>query len=292
MWSLIQPLLMEIQKVDDISYARFMQEFYQPGIPVIFKDASKVWRANGVFNPQWFRENFGDRSTEIDGRSYSMRQILDLVENSSETNPAPYPCIYDIPEKLPEILDWIQPLHLNYARPNWLDTKWFNKGFWGGATQLFIGGPGGKFPYVHLDYYHLNAWITQLYGEKRFTVFPRGQEHLLYPKAEDPWRSDVNIFEPDFQKYPRYKEATPIHFVVGPGETLFIPFGTWHTAYSLTPTISVAFDQLNNKNYKEFVRDVWSFKKRESKVKAIAKTGYAWLAGQACKLENSLNPQK
>jgi histone arginine demethylase JMJD6 len=283
---------MEVQKVEDISYATFMQEFYQPGIPVIFKNASKDWKAKGLFNPDWFRSNFGDRKTEVAGKILTMRQIMDLVENSSVDNPAPYPCIFNIPDTLPEILDLIQPLHLNYALPNWLDSKWFTRGHWGSATELFIGGPGGRFPYIHLDYFHLSAWITQLYGKKRFTVFPRGQEALLYPIPEDPWRSEINIFEPDYQKFPKYKEATPVHFVVGPGETLFIPFGTWHTAYSLTPTISVAFDQLNGKNYKDFIRDVWLFKKKESTVKAIAKTGYAWLAGQACKLDNGLHWKK
>jgi len=283
---------MEVKKVDDISYATFMQEFYQPGIPVILKNASNVWKAKGLFTPNWFRDHYGARKTEIAGKTYNMQQIMDMVENSTVNQPAPYPCIFNIPETLPEILDLLQPLHLNYALPNWLTSKWFTRGHWGSATELFIGGPGGKFPYVHLDYFHLNAWITQLYGEKRFTVFPRGQEELLYPIPEDPWRSEINIFDPDFRKYPKYKDATPVHFVVGPGETLFIPFGTWHTAYSLTPTISVAFDQLNNKNYLDFVRDVWSYKKKESRVRAIAKTGYAWLAGQACKLGNSLHLKK
>lgn len=283
---------MEVKKVDDISYADFMREFYQPGIPVIFKNASEVWKAKGLFTPNWFRNFYGERKTTVAGETYNMLQIMDMVENSTVNHPAPYPCIFNIPESIPEILDLLQPLHLNYAIPNWLTSKWFTRGHWGSATELFIGGPGGKFPYIHLDYFHLNAWITQLYGEKRFTVFPQGQEELLYPVPEDPWRSEINIFEPDYQKYPRYKDATPVHFVVGPGETLFIPSGTWHTAYSLTPTISVAFDQLNNRNYKDFIRDVWSFKKKESGIRAIAKTSYAWLAGQVCKLDNGLHFQK
>ena len=279
---------MEVQKVDDISYESFMQDFYKPGIPVVFKNAAKVWKAKDLFNPDWFRSNYGDRTTEVKGVTYTMREIMDMVENSTESNPAPYPCIFNIPRTLPEITELIQPLNLNYAKPNWLESKWFSMGHWGGVTELFVGGPGGRFPYIHLDYYHLNAWITQLYGQKRFTVFPRGQEDFLYPKSDDPWRSDLNIFEPDFVKYPKYKEATPIHFVVGPGETLFIPFGTWHTAYSLTPTISVAFDQLNNKNYKDFVKDVWFFKRQQGPVQGIVKTGYAWLAGQVCKVGDSL----
>ncbi|MFA4870537.1 MAG: cupin-like domain-containing protein [Pedobacter sp.] len=271
---------MEIQRVDDISHQEFMTRFYEPGIPVVFKNASKVWKAKGLFSPDWFRENYGEKTTEKNGQIYSMKEIMDLVENSNENNPAPYPLIFNIPNQLPELLPLIDPLSLNYARPNWLESKWFKKGYWGSATELFIGGPGGKFPYLHLDYYHLNAWITQLYGEKRFTVFPRGQEDLLYPKPDDQWRSEVNIFEPNYEKHPKYKEATPIHFTVGPGETLFIPFGTWHSAYSLTPTISVAFDQLNYKNSKDFLKDVWSFKRREGLMKAVTMYSYAWLGCQ------------
>jgi hypothetical protein len=276
---------MEVQKVDNISPKEFINEFYKPGIPLVFKNATSVWKAKGLFTPDWFRKNYGDRTTQKDGKQYTMSEVMDLVETSSESNPAPYPFLFDIPTVLPELMPLISPLNLNYAVPNWLESKWFQRGYWGSATEVFVGGPGGKFPYLHLDYYHLNAWINQLYGEKRFTVFPRGQEEYLYPKADDPWRSELNIFSPDYEKFPKYRQATPITFTVGPGETLFIPFGTWHSAYSLNPTISVAFDQLNRKNFKDFLRDVWIFKKREGTMKAIALYSYAWFAGQRCMMK-------
>ncbi|MBA3827877.1 MAG: cupin-like domain-containing protein [Taibaiella sp.] len=274
---------MEIQKVGDISYEDFMEQYYKPGIPVVFKDAAKVWKAKGLFSPAWFRANYGDKVTEHDGKKYTMRQVMDLVEASTESKPAPYPFLFSIPDIIPEVWPMVQPLNLNYAKPNWLENKWFQRGYWGSATEIFVGGPGGRFPYLHLDFYHLNAWITQLYGEKQFTVFPKDQEHLLYPKPGDAWRSEVNIFEPDYEKHPLYRNATPIQFTVKAGETLFIPAGTWHSAYSLTPTISVAFDQLNSRNYKDFMKDVWVLKKREGFAKAMGMYLYAKLGGQMCK---------
>jgi hypothetical protein len=277
---------MDIIRRDNITYEEFIEEHYKPGIPVVFTKAAKVWKANGLFTPDWFRENYPDRKTDVRGTTYTMKQVMDMVEASTEDKPAPYPMIFDIPSTIPELMPLLDPLDLNYASPNWLRNKMFNIGKWGGAIEMFVGGPGGRFPYMHIDYYHLNAWITQLYGEKRFTVFPRGQEDLLYPRPDDPWRSELNIFEPDYEKYPKFKDATPIHFVVGPGETLFIPFGTWHSAYSLTPTISVAFDTLNNKNHKEFMKDVWTFKSRDSKAKAVAMYSYAWLATQISKMND------
>jgi len=279
---------MDIIRRDNITYEEFMEEHYKPGIPLVFTNAAKVWKANGLFSPDWFCENYPDRKTDCRGITYTMKQVMEMVEAATEDKPAPYPIIFDIPTTLPEILPLLDPLDLNYASPNWLKNKMFSIGKWGGATEMFVGGPGGKFPYTHIDYYHLNAWITQLYGEKRFTVFPRGQEHLLYPRPDDPWRSELNVFEPDYEKYPLFKDATPINFVVGPGETLFIPFGTWHTAHSLTPTISVAFDTLNSKNHKEFMKDVWTFKKRDSKLKAVAMYAYAAVATQSCKIGEAL----
>lgn len=274
---------MEIQKVGQIDHAEFMERFYKPGIPCVFKSASSVWKAKELFTPTWFRANYGDRSTEVKGRSMTMNQIFDAVDRSTENNPAPYPCTFNIPEQLPELMPLLQPLNLNYAVPNWLESTEFQKGYWGSATELFIGGPGGKFPYLHLDYYHLNAWINQLYGDKQFIVFPKGQEEMLYPKPGDPWHSDLDIFNPDYTKYPKFKNATPIKFVVHAGETLFIPAGTWHSAYSLTPTISVAFDQLNSKNFEAFLRDVWIFKKKGGLIKGIAAYGYAYMSGKKCK---------
>jgi hypothetical protein len=62
-----------------------------------------------------------------------------------------------------------------------------------------------------------------------------------------------NHHQPDFGKYPLFAHATPVKVVLAPGETLFIPCGYWHTARSLTPSISVAFDQLCASNWDFFV---------------------------------------
>ncbi|MBB6500810.1 cupin-like domain-containing protein [Pedobacter cryoconitis] len=282
---------MEIQRKSDISYKEFMEEHHNPGIPVILTGATKAWKANGLFTPDWFRKNYPDKESDVinkeTGKAYKMAEVMDLVEQSSVENPAPYPLTFNISKEIPEMLDMMLPLNLGYAKPNWLDDKAFQRGNWGGIVELFVGGPGGKFPYVHKDYYHLSAWINQLYGEKRFTVFPRGQEKYLYVTGKNQWRSEVNVFEPDFEKHPEFKNATPISFTVGPGETLYIPFGIWHTAYSLSPTISVAFDQLNAKNFPLFMNDVWNFKKEYSKPKAVAAYLYALAAGAGCRIKEN-----
>ena len=136
---------MEIKRasIKELSYERFISEHWKPGIPLVFTDASSVWQANGTFSPDWFRKNYGDRHTEVNGKDYTMAEILDLVEGKDTSRPVPYPCKFHVNTQLPEVMPMLSPLSLNYAKPNWLESSWFSKGQWGGAIELFIGGPGG-----------------------------------------------------------------------------------------------------------------------------------------------------
>jgi hypothetical protein len=129
---------MEVQKVENISYAAFMQEFYLQSIPANLKNAAKGCKGKGLFSPEWF----GDRQTEIAAKKCTLLQIIDMKEDSLVDQPSSYPRFFNIPETLPAILDLIHPLHLNYTWPNWLDGIWFTSGYWGSATELFIERPG------------------------------------------------------------------------------------------------------------------------------------------------------
>ncbi|MGP1665932.1 MAG: cupin-like domain-containing protein, partial [Rhodanobacter sp.] len=123
--------------------------------------------------------------------------------------------------------------------------------------EIFFGGPGGEFPYLHYDVMRLHAWITQLYGDKEFTLYAPDQEHLLYINPDVPWQSSIkDHHHPDYEKYPLFRQAKATKIVVRAGETLFLPCGWWHTARSLNTTISIAFDQLGPDNWSAFIGDV------------------------------------
>jgi hypothetical protein len=283
---------MTIQKKADISYEEFMEEHYKPRVPLIFKNASKGWKAQGLITPDYLREHFSERSTIIKFKEYTIAEILDRVAVSTPENPAPYPAIFEIRTQLPELLPLIQPLNMGYAKPNYFEEKVFPAGKMGNSLELFIGGLGCQFPFAHIDQYYTNAWITQVYGEKQITIFPQGQDELLYPDPNNPYVSLVNIFNPNYNIHPNFKNATPVKGTILPGETLFIPRGTWHTALSLTTNISVIFDQINAINFPKWKSDIWEFKKRESLKNAVASYAYATAAGTYCKLKNLLSGAK
>jgi len=281
--------LTTIEKKDSISYEDFIEQHAKPRVPVVLKNASAAWASNKIFTPEFFEKNFGNDETMSDGKLYKMSELLDMTAKSTPENPAPYPNLYEIPEQLPELMKLLQPIHLHYSRPNWFRSKAVPYGKFGNSIQLFIGGKGNQYS-LHKDYFHTNAWITQLYGEKKFVVFPGDQEKYLYPGKEGFKRylSPINILAPDYEKYPEYKNAKPVEVTLQPGETIFIPNGLWHTTVAYGQNISLIFDQLNSLNYKAWKKDIYDLKKKESKLKAAILYAYALSAGTACSLAEAM----
>jgi histone arginine demethylase JMJD6 len=261
---------LKLEKRSGLSYDEFKNEYLFPLKPVVFKDAAKDWKAIGKFTPEFFKKNYGHVVKNMAGRDYTLAEFIDLMMNSDESNPAPYPCKIDVMKYMPDLIPDISP-KLRYTLPNRIGNPLIPKGFLGGADtfELFFGGVNGWFPYIHYDYMHLHAFITQVYGDKEFIIYTPDQEKYLYIDKNEPWQSLVEKYwEPDYAKFPLFANAKPTKVIVSAGETLFIPCGWWHTARSVTPTISVAYDLLNASNWSQFCDDVEFMVKRFHPAKA------------------------
>jgi histone arginine demethylase JMJD6 len=250
--------LQTVDRRSNLSYAEFVHDYRNPGRPVIFTDLTRDWSALGKFTPEFLRAQCGDRTVTIRGKAFRLADFLDLLENSSPEQPAPYPCKLDLRGLFADLAADVAP-RPGLTLPDRTHSHLLPRRFLAGLADLeiFIGGPGGEFPYLHYDYLGFYAYINQLYGEKEFFIYPPGQEHLLYVDEMRGWISRVdNAFRPDLEKFPLFAQATPITVVLRPGETLFIPCGIWHTARSRTVSISVAFDQLCRSNWRFYSREV------------------------------------
>src|SRR5205823_11513354 len=72
-------------------------------------------------------------------------------------------------------------------------------------------------------------------GKRRFTIFPPDQIFNLYPGPLEPTPggqsiSVVDFKNPDFEKYPRFREALAVAHVaeLEAGDAIFIPSMWWH----------------------------------------------------------------
>ena len=77
-------------------------------------------------------------------------------------------------------------------------------------------------------------------GRRRFTVFPPEQIANLYPGPLEPTPggqavSVVNFAAPDFERYPRFREALAFgkSALLEPGDAIFIPSMWWHHVQAL-----------------------------------------------------------
>lgn len=268
----------QVERRSGLTQREFVNEYRNPGKPVILTDVSIDWKALQKFSPEYFQEKLGNREVKISGKSYKLGDFIDILKNSTKENPAPYPCKLNVRAEFSDLAPDISP-RPSIAQPDRTHSRLIPRALLGCLQDLevFIGGPGGEFPYLHYDYLGLYAFINQLYGDKEFTLFPPEQQKYLYPKKDSPWQSDIeNHHNPDLKKYPLFAKATPTTVKISAGETIFIPCGWYHTARSLTLTISVAFDQLCQSNWQFFMNESYMVR---SKNTLKAKMTHLYLAG-------------
>lgn len=272
--------IISVEKKYGMTYDEFAKDHLFADVPVVIGDACKDWAAKEKFTPEFFKSKYANRDVIVQGQAYKLGDFIDMLENATLDHPAPYPCKLQIDKDYPELLPDIHP-RFEFANPDWSHKKLLEPFLRGADTyEIFFGSPGGQFPYVHYDYMGLHAFITQLYGIKEFTVIPPNQTPYVYPKEDNSWVSDIpDIKNIDLEKFPLSAKATPVTFTVGPGETLFIPNGWWHTAHSLTTTISVAQDSLNASNWNRFTTEVHTKVAKRSRILAKLTQPYLYIVG-------------
>ncbi|MDP9340426.1 MAG: cupin-like domain-containing protein [Acidobacteriota bacterium] len=265
----------EIEHREKLSYEEFARDYLYANKPVVITDALKGWKAVERWSPEFFKREFGTMKFSLpekaQGKSeykshgkganeveYTMESFIDRVLGSTEENPAPYfrnQILYDL---FPTLKQDIQPLP-EYFEPNWLPDRYLVKYVGevlnrGAALEIYIGGQGGAFPVLHYDGAGAHAFLMQVYGRKKFIIYPPSQEKFLYPSPEKENLSLINsVDNPDLMKFPLFAQAEPTVFILEPGEMLFIPSHWWHTTKMLTPSISISANVVNQSNWHELV---------------------------------------
>lgn len=271
-----------VERRNDLDVQEFAERYRDARRPVVIADAARAWPLYGRGTPEYFREHYGEHRVRVRGHDYALRELIDRLQASTVEHPGPYPCKFEIAKTFRELLPEVSP-RFAYSLPDRQTSSCVPQRLFAAVNNLeiFFGGPGGEFPYLHYDVLRLHAWITQIHGDKEFTLYAPGQEHLLYVNPDMPWQSSIrDHHHPDYERYPLFREAKCQKVVVHAGETLFLPCGWWHTARSLNMTISVAFDQLGPDNWRDFIGDVVEEKRRAGpRWKAAAVGAYLSLIG-------------
>ncbi len=265
--------LSEIDHREGLSYEEFQEEYLYANRPVVVKGVLHQWKAVTRWTPEFFKNEFGGMKLTITehekgqtgydgngGMEYTMAEFIDRVLTSTDENPAPYFRNKILSDLFPSLMQDIEPLP-EYCFPDWLPERYMVK-YVGrvlnraAAIELYIGGQGGAFPVLHYDGAGTHAFLMQIYGRKKFIIFPPSRGSCLYPSPEKQNFSQINIDKPDLNRFPLYAEAVPTTFVLEPGEILFVPSHWWHTTKMLTPSITISVNAVNQSNWRELIEYV------------------------------------
>lgn len=246
----------KIDKRSNLSPDQLFKEYIQPEIPVILTDVIDNWGLKGKITPDFIKKKYGHIVKTIKGVDYKLADYVDLMLQSTPENPAPYPCNLDVNHYFPELLAGFKP-EVYYGKSDRIHHPLLPKFLLYGTTvyEIFLGGNGASFPFLHYDELFMHTQITQLYGSKEFYLYGPEQSPFMYPYPDRPKISQVNTLEVDYEKFPLFAEAKPIVVTVNEDETLFFPQGWWHTTRIYEPMITLGRAQLNGSNWKLFMED-------------------------------------
>jgi ribosomal protein L16 Arg81 hydroxylase len=218
--------------VEEISDAAFHQQFVRPGHPVIVRGAMQGWRALDRWqNPEYLAGSAGERVIQacdpISG-SQSQVKLGPYWRKAFDKGDAKFSYINAAIEVQgrPGVLgNLISDVELCRLLPNARHL----------ATKVFAGNDSRCGLHYHPD---TEAFLGQVFGEKRVLLFPPRDRSKLYPL---PWHSSYVTFSqapfsrdgdwPDPQTYPRLTDTHPMECVMRPGEMLYIPIYWWHVVW-------------------------------------------------------------
>lgn len=249
--------------------------------PAILEGAIDRWPALDRWTPEFWTARFGDRVVTTDEGTFTVAEIVARALASTEAAPAPYLRSEPLDDFAGLAAD-VEP-YPAVSAPNWyrsaLIRLWNPFAAAGSATlgryELFIGGRGRSFPYVHFDAPGTHTFIHQVQGRKRFLLFAPDQAERLY--AGDgatfhlsPIRDPEHVAAGEF---PRFAGAEAMVAEIGPGDTLFIPSGWWHHARMDSFSVTVAIDVLNHSSWPGVI----AFMTRMRRHGAVSPAAMAWL---------------
>jgi [protein]-arginine 3-hydroxylase / protease len=244
-----------IARIEKPSPETVYRDYVRKNRPVIITGVANKWAAISKWTPDYFQASFANlevsyatwkNSASTDDPDTYLRHrktlpiklgaYIELMRSSKD--PRDYLINFPIFQRAPHLKTDIEPLD-NYMGFRAVYPKAVVRRL--KENPRFFLGPAGTISFLHFDGY--NNFFVQVYGRKKFFLLSPAQSHLAYY----PWRyphvhySPVNVEQPDFEKFPLFREAQLLEATVEPGEILFIPVRWWHYARALEESISLNF---------------------------------------------------
>jgi hypothetical protein len=227
-----------------LSGAEFLEQYYAANRPVILCDLMTRWKACGKWTPGYLKAACGGEMVEI--MAAREQNPLYEFEDARHRKNVPFSEFIDMVTRGGTTNDYYLTARNNFfARPGarrLLEDiepfvqylKWDGSG---NGVYLWFG-PAGTITPLHHDL--MNIFMAQVVGRKQVKLVPASELDLVY--NHDAVYSLVDCANPDFERFPKFREATVLDVELAPGEVLFLPVGWWHYVKALDTSITVTFN--------------------------------------------------
>ncbi len=251
----LSPQNQAIERRSSISRSDFLENYYAKNIPLILTDVTRNWTALSLWNPEYLKEKYGEIEIEMQSDRNSdyeyeinvehhrqkmrMEDYVNMIVTNGASNDRYMVANNSNIQKtaLRSLLDDVE-IFPEYLNPQNID-----------GTCFFWFGPAGTITPLHHD--PVNLMFAQVYGRKIWKIIPPYYTHLLYN-----YRgvfSEVDCENPNYEKYPLFKEVRVIEVILEPGDVIFMPVGWWHAVKSLDISISMSFTNFVFPNQYEWI---------------------------------------
>ena len=230
--------LVEVEKVETITKADFIKNYFKPQKPVIIERFIEDWPAYSKWSLDYMKEIAGDITVPLyddrpvdykDGfnqahATMKMSEYVDLLKKE--------PTKYRI--FLWNILKEVPQLQKDFSFPD------FGLRLMKGLPMLFFGGRD-SYTFMHYDIDLANIFHFHFEGKKQCILFDQKQNDFLYKIPNSLiTREDINFADPDFEKWPALKKAKGYIANLEHGNVLYMPEGYWHYMRYITPGFSMS----------------------------------------------------
>jgi hypothetical protein len=205
--------------------ASLVREMIDIGQPMIISEViADLWPQGFKLDLALLREKYGATAVRTTTGSMLISEVIDRAR-AGDPDHAPYTFGAPAP---PELVPLFPPPFLDRAKF--------------GPAQIWLGSASGAVSTpLHRD--SAPAFLGQIVGRKEWIIISPDQTENAY--ARKSYNRDqpcwVDAWDPDYDKYSRYRDVRALRFMLHPGEMTIIPPGWFHTVKALDVTFSIGF---------------------------------------------------
>lgn len=205
-----------------------VRELVDAGQPLIVTDyLAELWPVGARLDFATLRAEYGTIPVRTTAGSMPITEVLDLaLSGTAESAP------YTLGAPAPPVL--LAPFPPPFT--DGFDADRF------GPAQIWLGSaPGAVSTPLHRD--SSPAFLGQIVGSKEWIIYAPDEAANVYAmksfnRDQPCW---VDVWDPDYERYPRLKDAHALRFTLRPGEMSIIPPGWFHSVKALDVTLSIGF---------------------------------------------------